>query len=266
MRTRWLAITASAVAGAAFLTLLLSPVTVDAQKKEMIQLQQDVTRLLQSQRDLERSVDEKNAILKTLVEQQLDATNRLNLTMGALQKAVQDVQANSGARMDTMSTQTQSLADNIEEVKVRLGRMTQQMTEMQGVMQSLDAKVAGGAQPAADPNAAAAPPASPDVLYSNALRDYMGGKFDLARQQFGDYLKFFPEAELASNSQFYLGEILYAEKQYAQSVVEYDKVLDGYPKSFKLADARYKKGLALLELNQRANALRELGASVPAGD
>jgi TolA-binding protein len=41
-------------------------------------------------------------------------------------------------------------------------------------------------------------------------------------------------------------------------VAEYDKVLDGYPKSFKLADARLKKGLALLEMTQRASALREL--------
>ena len=39
---------------------------------------------------------------------------------------------------------------------------------------------------------------------------------------------------------------------------EYDKVLDNYPKSFKLAAARYKKGLALVEMGQRNAAIREL--------
>jgi len=263
VRTRWILWTGAAVLVGGVLGLMLSPVPVSAVAKEIIQLQQDVTRLLQAQRDLQRSVDEKHAVLKTLVEQQLDATNRLNTTMGGLQKSVQDVQANSGARMDTLSTQTQSLADNLEEVKVRLGRLTQQVSEMQTVLQSLDAKVAGGAAmpPGSDPNAAGTAPAAPqsaDVLYSNALRDFMGGKNDLARQQFADYLKYFPEADLASNSQFYLAEILYNEKQFPQAIVEYDKVLDGYPKSFKLADARLKKGMAYVEMGQRANALREL--------
>ena len=259
MRTRLIVLTAGALLTGGILGLMLSPAPVAAVAKEIIQLQQDVTRLLQAQRDLQRSVDEKHAVLKTLVEQQLDATNRLHTTMGSLQKSVQDVQANSGARMDTFSTQTQSLADNLEEVKVRLGRLSQQMTDLQGVIQSIDAKVAGGATPGMDPNAPpTAPPQSADVLYSNALRDYMGGKYDLARQQFADYLKYFPEADLASNSQFYLAEILYNEKQFQQSVAEYDKVLSGYPKSFKLADARYKKSLALLEMGQRASAQREL--------
>lgn len=260
MRTRLFMLTAAALLAGTLVGLLLSPAPVSAVAKEIIQLQQDVTRLLQAQRDLQRSVDEKHAVLKTLVEQQLDGTNRLNVTISGLQKSVQDVQANSGARMDTLSTQTQSLADNLEEIKVRIGRANQQLTELQGVIQSLDAKVAGGAPApgAAGGPGGEAPPPNADVLYSNALRDYMGGKYDLARQQFNDYLKFFPEADLASNSQFYLGEILYAEKQFAQSIVEYDKVLDGYPKSFKLADARVKKGLALLEMGQRAAAQREL--------
>lgn len=261
MRTRMLILSGAALLAGAGLGLLFSPVPVSAVAKEIIQLQQDVTRLLQAQRDLQRSVDEKHAVLKTLVEQQLDATNRLHTTMGGLQKSVQDVQANSGARMDTFSTQTQSLADNLEEVKVRLGRVQQQISELQSVLQSLDAKLAGGAPPTgpAEPGSGTGtPPQSADVLYSNALRDTMGGKYDLARQQFTDYLKHFPETDLASNAQFYLGEINYAEKQYREAIAEYDKVLDGYPKSFKLADARYKKGLALLELNQRASALREL--------
>ncbi len=261
MRIRWILMVGASILLGGVLGLLLSPVPVSAVAKEIIQIQQDVTRLLQAQRDLQRSVDEKHAVLKTLVEQQLDATNRLNTTMGSLQKSIQDVQANSGARMDTLATQTQSLADNLEEVKVRLGKISQQLTDLQGVVQSLDAKVAGGTPVAgapSDPNAPGGAPQSADVLYSNALRDFMGGKYDLARQQFTDYLKYFADADLASNSQFYLGEILFNEKQFAQAAAEYDKVLDTYPKSFKLADARYKKAMALLELSQRTAGLREL--------
>ncbi|MGH9790799.1 MAG: hypothetical protein ACRD5W_06275, partial [Candidatus Acidiferrales bacterium] len=118
-----------------------------AQKKEVLQLQRDVQLLTLAQRELQRSVDEKHAVLKTLIEQQMDATSKLNTALSGLQKSMEDVQANSGARIDTMSTQVQALADNFEEVKVRLGRMSQQLSDAQAVIQSLDAKVAGGAPP-----------------------------------------------------------------------------------------------------------------------
>jgi tol-pal system protein YbgF len=239
---------------------LLLPIPALSQKKEIIQLQADMNRLMQSQRDLQRAVDEKHAVLKTLVEQSLDSINRLNTTMGMLQKSIQDVQANSGSRIDTLTTQVQALADNLDEIKSRLGKINQQLADTQSTLQSLDAKLAGGAPPTTPGGAGAGtpPPPSADALYSNALRDFTGGKYDLARQEFLDYLKYFPENDLASNAQFYIGEIAYAQKQYQDAIAEYDKVLDNFPKSYKLAAARLKKGLALLELSQKASAMREL--------
>ena len=241
-----------------FALVLLSPAPAAAQKKEILQLQADMNRLLLTQRELQRTVDEKNAVLKTLVEQSLDAIAKLNTSLGMLQQSVQAVQANSGSRIDTLTTQVQALADNLDEVKSRLGKLNQQIGDAQSVLQSLDAKIAGGAPVPGAPGAPEAPPPSADALYSNALRDYTGGKYDLAQLQFLDYLKFFPEHDLASNSQFYLGEIFFAQKQYPEAIGEYDKVLDNYPKSFKLAAARLKKGMALLEIGQKASALREL--------
>lgn len=237
-----------------------------AQKKEVLQLQRDVQLLTLAQRELQRSVDEKHAVLKTLIEQQMDATSKLNTALSGLQKSMEDVQAHSGARIDTMSTQVQALADNFEEVKVRLGRMSQQLSDAQAVIQSLDAKVAGGAPPTsagngttAAPGGGAAPSApSAETLYSNALRDFTGGKYDLSRQEFEDYIRFFPESDLASNARFYVGEINYAEKKYAEAIRDYDQVLERYPRSFKLADARLKKALALLQIGQKASAQREL--------
>ena len=243
---------------------LLFPSPTAAQKKEIIQLQTDMNRLIDTVRDLQRSVDEKFAIQKTLVEQALDAIGKLNISIGSLQKTMQDVQANSGARLDSMSTQVQALTDNLEDVKIRLGRINQQLAETQTTLQALDAKIAAPpppapittpSQPSTQPPS---PPPSADVLYDNGRRDVQGGKYDHARQEFTDYLKYYPDADLASNAQFYLGEINYAEKKYREAVQEYDKVLENYPRSYKMAPARLKKGMALLELGDRSAAVREL--------
>jgi tol-pal system protein YbgF len=269
--------------GAMFLSAvvgsLVGPRPVLAVAREIIELQRDVTTLLEGQKDLHTQMTQDHTVQKTLIEQSSDSVNKLGATMSSLEKSVQDVQANSGARLDTMSTQVQGLSDNLEEIKSRLGKVNQQLVDLQNSVQNIDSRIAGGGTPTISPAGAGAassapptgasnfapangspagPPPSADTLYSNGLRDITSGKYDLARAEFQDYLKYYSDTDLASNAQFYLGEIAYSQKQYDQAVNEYDKVLNNYPKSFKLAPARLKKGMALIELGQKNPGTKEL--------
>jgi tol-pal system protein YbgF len=280
MRVRNIAIFSAAVLAGALGGSLIGPRPAEAVAREIIELQHDVTSLLQGQKDLSTQMTQDHTVMKTLVEQSGDTVGKLNGTMSALQKSMQDVQANSGARLDTMSTQVQGLSDNLEEIKSRLGKLNQQLVDLQNTVQSLDAKVSGGggtapstgisspgaglsSQPPAGgtmaPTSATSGPApTADTLYSNGLRDITSGKYDLARQEFQDYLKYYGDTDLASNAQFYLGEIAYSQKNYDQAVSEFDKVLNNYPKSFKLAPAHLRKGFALIDLGQKTAGVREL--------
>jgi len=276
MRFRNIAAFGVALALGAVCGSLIGPRPARAVAREIIELQRDVTTLLQGQKDLSTQLTQDHTVMRTLLEQSNDSVGRLNGTMSGLQKSVQDVQANSGARLDTMSTQVQGLSDNLEEIKSRLGKLNQQLVDLQNTVQSLDAKISGGVAPTGTvpttsptgastqplgggaASSASGPAPSADTLYSNGLRDITSGKYDLARSEFEDYLKYYGDTDLASNAQFYLGEIAYSQRQYSQSVSEYDKVLTNYPKSFKLAPARLKKGMALLEMGQKSQAIKEL--------
>jgi tol-pal system protein YbgF len=277
MRIRHIAIFSAAILAGALAGSLVGPRPAEAVARELIELQRDVTSLLQGQKDLSTQVTQDHTVMKTLVEQSNDNVGKLAATMGSLQKSVQDVQANSGARLDTMSTQVQGLSDNLEEIKSRLGKLNQQLVDLQNSVQSLDGKISGtspapatgttnptaynSSSPSSSaPATSVVPPGAPsaDTLYSNGLRDITSGKYDLARSEFQDYLKYYSDTDLASNAQFYLGEIAYSQKNYEQAVGEYEKVLNNYPKSFKLAPARLKKGMALIELGQKPGGVREL--------
>src|SRR6202142_3846385 len=283
MRTRNILFFAATMLASAVAGSLIGPHPVMAVAREMIELQRDVTALLSGQKDLQTQMTQDHTVQKTLIEQSSDSVNKLNSTMSGLQKPVQDVQANSGTRLDTMSPQVQGLSDNLEEIKSRLGKGNQQLVDLQNSVQNIDAKVSGAgpasspaanynsgapaSQPAgrmsgSNPDAAGASPSgnapSADTLYSNGLRDITSGKYDLARSEFQDYLKYYGDTDLASNAQFYLGEIAYQQKNYDQAVDEYTKVLSNYPKSFKLAPAHLKKGMALIELNQKTAGVKEL--------
>ena len=273
MRLRNLAGFGAALVAGAICGSLIGPRPAQAVAREIIELQRDVTTLLQGQKDLSTQMTQDHTVIRTVVQQSTDTVNGLNTTMGTLQKSVQDVQANSGARLDTMSTQLQGLSDNLEEIKSRIGKLNQQLVDVQSAVQSIDAKVNGGASAptgSAPTGSTAAPPIgagsssptasapSADTLYSNGLRDITSGKYDLARSEFQDYLKYYGTTDLASNAQFYLGEIAYSQKQYQDAASEYDKVLTNYPKSFKLAPALLKKGMALIELGQKTAGIRDL--------
>ena len=273
MRIRNVAILSAAVFAGAVCGSLIGPRPVEAVAREIIDLQRDVTSLLQGQKDISTQMIQDHAGIKAIVGGFNDNINKLNGTMGSLQKSVQDVQANSGARLDTMSTQVQGLSDNLEEIKSRLGKLNQQLVDLQNAVQGLDAKISsGGAVPGTPPPTAgnlppggssgsaapSGPAPSADTLYSNGLKDIQSGKYDLARSEFQDYLKHYSSTDLASNAQFYIGEIAYRQKNYQQAISEYDKVLNNYPKGFKVAPALLHRGMAMLELGQKSSGVRDL--------
>ncbi|MDE3108736.1 MAG: tol-pal system protein YbgF [Acidobacteriota bacterium] len=293
MRIRWVALAIAAMLCGAMGGAILAPQPADAVSREIIQLQQQVSQLMQGQQDLNTALASDTATLKTLVQQSLDSSNQLHNQMGSLQKVVQDMQANTNSTVSSMSQQQQGIADNLQDVQARVAKLSQQLNDMQGELQSIDSKVSGnapsggaapngaaptGAAPGAAANGAPPPtgaagpdgpgaaapagnamaPISADTLYRNALRDYTGGNYDLSRQEFSDYIRNFPRNDLASNAQFYLGEIAYAQGDYKGAVAAYETVLQNYPQSFKLGASLLKKGMAEVELGMKISARRDL--------
>jgi tol-pal system protein YbgF len=90
------------------------------------------------------------------------------------------------------------------------------------------------------------------------LRDYNGDKNDLAVQEFSDYIKFYPNTDLAGNSYFYLGEIQFRQGNYQQASQSYDQVLQNFPTGNKAASAQLKKGFSLIELGKQNEGVAEL--------
>jgi tol-pal system protein YbgF len=220
----------------------------------MVQLQTQVEQLQQQMTAMQRSFDERMGVMKNLVEQDTDAVNKVAAALATLQTTLQKQQTDAGSRTDQLSGQIQALNDTMDELKVRLAKVSKQLEDMQAAQQSLAA--AQAQQQAQQQAQAQAPP--PDVLYNNALRDYNGGQNDLATQEFSDYLKFYPNTDYAGNCYFYLGELQFRQGNYEQAAKSYDQVLQNFPSGNKAAAAQLKKGFALLELGKQEDGVAEL--------
>jgi tol-pal system protein YbgF len=100
-----------------------------------------------------------------------------------------------------------------------------------------------------------APP--PRELYSQAYADYARGNFDLAIQEYQEYLRNYPNTDFSDNAQYWIGECLYSKQKYAEAIEAWDELFRAFPSSDKLPDARLKRGMALERLGRRRDALAE---------
>ncbi len=118
-----------------------------------------------------------------------------------------------------------------------------------GSAETVPATASGGAPPVTD-------------LYQTAYGDYSGAKYDLAKAEFQDVVRFYPDNSLAGNAHFYLGELLMKSRDYGPATKQYDKVIEGFPGNSKIPAAQLRKAQALLALKDTAGGTRELKSLV----
>lgn len=222
--------------------------------KEIIQLQTQVQALQDQMTHMQQFFDERMGVMKNLMDQNTDSMNKVTAAITALQTSLEKLQNDSSGRVDQLSGQIQALNDSLDELKARLAKVSKQLDDVQAAQQNQAA--AAAAQQAQQQALAQAPP--PDVLYNNALRDYNAGKNDLAKQEFSDYVRFYPTTDLAGNSFFYLAEIDFKQGDYQGAIKNYDQVLQNFPTGNKAPSSDLKKGLALIELGQKDDGIAEL--------
>lgn len=269
---------------------LLSPTAVSAAAKEIIELLDRTDKIQQTQRDTTTALTQNFAVLKTLIEQQSDSNNKLGVALAGVQKSVQDMQANSGTRLDSTATQVSGLSDNLADMQQRLSKLNTQLADIQSNQQSLDAKISalaactssnpgggtsavpggtsappsGGGTAAPAPTSSTPPAAAPSAqnLYDSALHDILTKKYDLAQSEFQDYLKYYPKTDYASNAVFYLGEIAFVQQRYPEALDHYSDVIANFPNSFKLGSARYKRGVTYVAMGDKPKGIADLRAVV----
>lgn len=237
-----------------------------AVSKETLLMMQQLDALQQAVQNLQKTVDTQGAVLKTLVEQTSDNVNKLKANMDDLRDATQKNLATSNARLDSMTSQIQAISESLDEAKERIGKLGEQLTQTQNIIQTLSAppQPAAASPGTGTPGAPGAAPEAkpsipdPDSLYNSGLTDYNSGQYDLAIQAFQEYLQYYGQTDRASNAQFYIGDSYYLEKKYSNAITEYDKCIERYPEGNKAAAAQLKKGFALLELGEKSAGAKEL--------
>ncbi len=149
--------------------------------------------------------------LEALVRDQMDELLRMRADMGQ--------------RVGALESQLQVLTTRITESDRQFSALVRRL-------ESLQVQLSVPARP--DTSAAQSGTFDPGELYDLALRDYQRGSYDVAVRQFTQYIEYFPDSDLADDSQFYIGDSYYTQSLYTQALDAYQVLLDTYPDGSKV--------------------------------
>jgi len=235
--------------GLAAIVLLLLCSPSQAGKKELeaiAKLQAEVLILQRQLRDLQESFDRSNGQWLALLGQIGENVAALQRTLSALQQTLGETQtrtsslfAQMDSRLTALETHLRTTSEHLVQLHDRIAALTESLAQAQRRAATID-------------------PTDPIQLFSAAYGEYLKGNYELALDQFRQYVQRFPSLETTDNAQYWIGECLYSLGRYEDAVAEFDALLRTYPQSDKALAARLKKALALLELDRREDAIAEL--------
>jgi tol-pal system protein YbgF len=236
------------------LVVLAAPVWAVNKDIERVQIQ--IAALQGQIADLQRTAEDNQREIKRLG----DALTEQN---AFLRKALQDRRIQDEA----LQTALREFGERMNELEQRLQQPAPaSVPAVVALAPSADATalpptgVPPAGPPAAAPNPAPVAPAAPPPpreLYSQAYADYARGNYDLAVQEYREYLRNYPNTDLSDNAQYWIGECYYSKQRYNEAVAAWNDLLRDFPASDKIPDARYKKGVTLERLGRRREALVE---------
>jgi tol-pal system protein YbgF len=90
--------------------------------------------------------------------------------------------------------------------------------------------------------------------YRAAVELVKATKYEDALAALRGFIEHHPRHDYADNAQYWIGEVFYAQKDYARALTEFRKVVEVYPRGNKVPDALLKVGYCYQALGQREKA------------
>jgi tol-pal system protein YbgF len=230
------------------LAVIILPSAAAAQSKEQ---REKIDRMATQVEDLKTE-------LVLLQRQTQSMQDTFNKTMGELNTLIVQMSDNiSNVRRATESVSTRggdvasqvsSMGERITATNERMERLSEQFAQLKKLIENIPKS----------PVLSNYDPGNPDQLFAAATGDYYRGNYDLALSEFRQYVETYSSSEMADNAQYFIGEILYAQKKMPDALAAFEKVRIVNPSGDKTAPALYKRATILLEMGQREEAVIQL--------
>jgi len=147
----------------------------------------------------------------------------------------------------TAMGRSQTMNDRLDDLASRIGRIEDSMGSGKKEPNGQRSEATGG-EPSAEVKT------DPKTAYDACYKLFKNGQYAKARGEFQKFLKQHPNTTYSDNALFWIGETWYIEEKYEKAIVEYEKVIKGFPAGDKVPDALLKQGMSFQKLGDKASA------------
>jgi tol-pal system protein YbgF len=229
------------------IAVILLPLTAAAQSREQrekidrmaAQIEELKTELVLLQRNtqtMQETFNKTMGELNTLIVQMSD-------NISAIRRAQSSVSTNS----NEVVTQVTSMGERLTATNTRMERLSEQFAQLKKVIEDIPKQ----------PTFSVLTPGNAEQLFAAAYSDFSRGNYDLALSEFRQYVEIYPGSELADNAQYWIGEILYAQKKLPEAAAEFEKVKAVNSSGDKTSAALFRRGVILEEMSRKEEAVAQ---------
>jgi tol-pal system protein YbgF len=158
------------------------------------------------------------------------------------------------ADLRTIRGEVELLQNQSEGGKTQTRNLYSDLEKRLAALETLGGVGAAPGAPSGGGAAVPAPGASEQATYDAGMAALRAGNYDKAATAFREVVTNYPNGDLASNAQFWIGESYYTKGDLENAVAAYRKVLSDWPDSRKAPDALVKLGFSLSDLKRTGEA------------
>jgi tol-pal system protein YbgF len=226
-------------------------------KEIIIRLQGEVLVLQRQIRDLQESFDKWQAKSETSLNSLGSASETSARTLSSIDDKLQRNQGSQANAVAGVSAHLAKISEQIATNNRQVSQLGQNIDFLKQSLQEFQRKLQEQESRNTRPNTD-----DPESAFSQAYLKFRDGDYDSAINFFRAYLKNFGQTEKSDDALFWIAESLAAQGKFAEALTEYDNLLTKYPGGDKVASARLKKGLALLQMERRQEGVEALKSVV----
>jgi tol-pal system protein YbgF len=165
-------------------------------------------------------------------------------------------------RIDALETQMRQMRGELEELQNTNDTLRKQQRDLYAdldrrltaLQAGTKSAAAGSGDGSAGGGAAAGDSGGDQAAYTRAFDALKSTDYAGAITRFRDFLRTYPQSQLAGNAQYWLGEAYYVTHDYDNAALAFRAVGEQYPQSPKVADALVKLGLTQIDQKKLVEA------------
>jgi tol-pal system protein YbgF len=196
----------------------------------------------------------------TVYSEQTTYREKTDARISRIEKDLRDIQKSIGSPDAGLRKQMVdlSLSGEARDEKIRgiYGRLDELESQLRTYWEEVRSELKGLKKQAGQNSGgpASAPTANPDELYRQGFEAYQKGAYEDAIQAFSRFVKDNAEAPLAPNAYFWMGESYMNIKNHEKAIVQFQELLDRFPKSDKAGRAMLRQAEAFSILGDKKSS------------